>query len=224
MSESRWRRVGWTARRAAVIVGLAAVAALVAVGCSPPADAPLKPAPKASGTSDGTLKITAEEPREMAEGVSQTTTFRWRLPAELSAPGSVTFELDDAGRADKPETDAERVKRVAIASQLALPSPTALDPWHLPGGVILTGDLTDMKKLAPQTWYSWKVMVSSTSTTAQGQFYFRTGGDAVSSPVPTPTGAAARPAALTSPVPAIPAPVPMKAVPVGSPAASGTKP
>jgi hypothetical protein len=49
-----------------------------------------------------------------------------------------------------------------------------LDPFDPPAGCILTGDLADMKQLAPNTWYRWTVRAVGGNIGVEGTFHFRT--------------------------------------------------
>ena len=158
----------------------AIVATILAAGCkgTPPAE-PASPPPTDT-------HLAALEPPDMAQDVSLTPRFFWRLPTALSVPTSVSFSLAEAGQGDQPVKDAAAEKPLAFASGLADVSPTMLAPFHPPSGCILTGDLTDMKHLQPNTWHRWSVRVIGAGDVPESQFFFRTQADGTAPPPATP--------------------------------------
>ena len=119
--------------------------------------------------------LQAVEPRDMAQEVSRRPTFKWRLPASIGDPFVVSFKLFKVGDVDDPRRPGAPERQIAFASGLHTASPTQLDPFDPPSGCTLTGDLTDMTQLAPNTWYRWTVRaVGSDTGGVEGNFHFRT--------------------------------------------------
>jgi hypothetical protein len=129
-------------------------------------------------------RLTAIEPRSMAEQVALTPTFKWRLPSAVSVPRLVSFTLFEFGQTAEPPKAADEGKKIAFASGLHDVSPTALDPFHPPAGCVVGGDLRDMKQLKGNTWYLWRVRVLGEGEGFHSDFYFRTRTD--SEPFVTP--------------------------------------
>ncbi len=146
-------------------------AAILVMGCDsgPPEAPPETPPPPTQ------RNIVALQPRDMAEQVTRRPTFSWKLPPKVASPALVSFTLAEAG--DRPIRDQGGLKRVAFASGLHTKSPNGLDPWKPPPGCVLTGDLTDMNQLKPNTWYRWSVRAASPSDATHADFYFRTRSD-----------------------------------------------
>ena len=147
------------------------LAAAVASGCrsqppDEPPDAGMPPVPES--------RIVAVSPADRALEASRRPTFEWRLPPTVEAPRLVSFTLAEAGNGPAPVEDEARQKRLAFASGLHSSSPTGIDPWDPPAGCVLTGDLTDLDQLSPQTWHRWSVRAVSDTDSAQADFYFRT--------------------------------------------------
>lgn len=146
-------------------IAVVLAAAILVMGCdSGPPDTP-PPLQK---------DIVALQPRDMAEQVTRRPTFSWKLPPKVASPALVSFTLAEAGDGDRPIQDESGWKRVAFASGLHTKSPNGIDPWKPPTGCVLTGEVTDMKQLKPNTWYRWSVRAASPSDATHADFYFRT--------------------------------------------------
>jgi hypothetical protein len=157
---------------AIVLLGTAALAA----GCKPP---PAPPAPKPA-EPPAEKNIVAVEPRDGAHEVLLTPTFKWKLPAAVGTPRLVSFTLFELGQGAEPPKPRDKDKEIAFASGLHDVSPTALDPSHPPAGVVLTGELRDLKeadrRLKPETWYRWRIRaLGENNAVIQADFFFRTG-------------------------------------------------
>jgi hypothetical protein len=154
-------------------MGLAiAVAALAAAsGCSPDSD---KPATPSAADAAAERKILAVEPPDMTQEASRRPAFRWRLPPSLRSPSTVTFKLFEVGRAEDPRKAAAQEKQVALGTSLAEANSTGFDPFKPQPPAVLTGDILDMKQLAPDTWYHWRIRIISDLAAADADFYFRT--------------------------------------------------
>jgi hypothetical protein len=156
---------------AVVLLGAAALAA----GCKSP---PAPPAPKPA-EPPAEKNIVALEPRDGAHEVLLTPTFKWKLPAAVDTPRLVSFALFELGQSAEPPKPGDKDNEIAFASGLHDVSPTALDPFHPRAGVVLTGDLRDMKeadrRLKPETWYRWRIRALGEDQRATADFFFRTG-------------------------------------------------
>jgi hypothetical protein len=118
--------------------------------------------------------IQAVEPREGAQDVSLTPTFKWRLPSTLGVPRLVSFTLTEFGQTADPPGPGDAGKEAAFASGLHDVSPASLDPFNPPPGVVLTGDLRDSGQLKPNTWYRWAVRAIGADFSARADFLFKT--------------------------------------------------
>lgn len=149
---------------------LMAGALVLAAGCksqpAPPPEGPPTPPPD--------THITTIEPRNMAEELTLTPAFKWKLPSTVGSPQLVSFSLFELGQAAEPPKPTDEGKQIAFASGLHDVSPTALDPFHPPPGCVLTGGLTDMKQLKGNTWYRWHIRAMGSGPVVQADFYFRT--------------------------------------------------
>jgi hypothetical protein len=152
-----------------VVLALAGALTLSA-GCK---SEPAPPAPKPP-EAPPEKHIQAVEPRDGGQEVTLTPTFTWRLPSALGAPRLVSFTLSEFGQTAPPPKPGAEGKQIAFASGLHDVSPTSLDPFHPPAGVVLTGDLRDSKQLKGDTWYRWKIRALGEDKTEQAGFLFRT--------------------------------------------------
>jgi len=154
-------------------------AAVLAAGCEA-GDEPVVPTPP---EESGPATIRAVKPPNGVRRISRRPTFAWTLPKPLMEDARVTFILADAGTGAEPVTDEAGQRRIATVTGLDASSPEALDLWDPPGGCVLTGEVTDMRQLAPETWYRWRVRAVALRTAAHADFYFRTR-DTSAVPVP----------------------------------------
>jgi hypothetical protein len=149
--------------------------AVLAAGCKSP---PAPPAPKPA-EPPAEKNIVAVEPRDGAHEVLLTPTFRWKLPSAVGTPRLVSFTLFELGQGAEPPKPRDQDKEIAFASGLHDVSPTALDPSHPPAGVVLTGELRDLKeadrRLKPETWYRWRIRALGENHGVTADFFFRTG-------------------------------------------------
>jgi len=152
--------------RRSVLLGAAVV---LAAGCAteePPSS------PEGDEAAPGAIR--AVTPGNMSQRISRRPRFQWNLPKRLAEATHVTFLLAEAGTGAEPVTDEARERRIATVTGLDASSPEALDLWDPPGGCVLTGEVSDMSQLAPETWYRWRVRALAPGTAAHADFYFRT--------------------------------------------------
>jgi hypothetical protein len=156
---------------AVVLLGAAALAAGCKSPPAPPAPTPAEPPAEKN--------VVALEPRDGAHEALLTPTFKWKLPAAVGTPRLVSFTLFELGQGAEPPKPGDKDKEIAFASGLHDVSPTALDPLHPRAGVVLTGELRDMKeadrRLKPQTWYRWRIRALGENQAVTADFFFRTG-------------------------------------------------
>jgi hypothetical protein len=152
-------------RRTLIVTGVLVLAA----GC-----ADEEPAPEPEPGNAPTTRIRAVEPEAMMQRVSRRPVFKWTLPKRLERATLVTFILAEAGTGEQPVTDEARRRRIATVTGLDESSPEAVNLWDPPAGCVLTGEVTDMSQLAPETWYHWRVRVVAAGTGDHADFYFRT--------------------------------------------------
>jgi hypothetical protein len=110
----------------------------------------------------------------MFQEASRKPVFRWKLPPQLRSPNIVTFKLFEVGVAEDPRKAADQEKPVALVTGLAGTNSTEVDPFKPVSPAVLTGDIQDMKQLAPNVWYHWRVRAVSDLGVATADFYFRT--------------------------------------------------
>lgn len=146
------------------------VTAVMAVGAGCEEEAP-RPAPPSQPTSPRN-EVVAVRPPDGARGIAVRPRFKWELPASLKAATYVGFELRRVSGPD--QTGRNQGTEVAFASGLHDTTPTELDPFRPPDGVIVTGRLRDAGSLEPGTWYRWNVTAMAPGATGRGMFFFRT--------------------------------------------------
>jgi hypothetical protein len=161
-------------------LALLVVALAAASGCK--SDPSGNAAPPAGVDPLADQKIQAVEPHDMSQEAGRKPVFRWRLPTALRSPNIVTFKLLEIGLAEDPRKAAEQARQIALVTGLAGVSPTELNPFKPPSPAVLTGEVLDMKQLAPNTWYCWKVRVMGDLGAADADFYFRTRADDAAAP------------------------------------------
>ena len=151
-----------------------AVAALAA-GCQPaPSENPAKP-PAAPDKEKEPETLVAVSPADLAEAVTLTPPFKWKIPPRLGVPTNVSFTLMELGSGEAPpKAGGAAGKQIGFCSGLHDTSPTALDLFHPPAGSILTGDVRSVKGLKPGTWYAWTVRAISEDKSQTGEFVFKT--------------------------------------------------
>ena len=154
-------------------MGLAIMVAALAAASGCRSDSGKSAATSAAGAA-AERNITAVEPLNMTQEASRKPVFRWRLPSSLRSPGAVTFKLFEVGRVEDPRKEAGQEKQIALGTSLAGANSTDFEPFKPQPPVVLTGDIVDMKQLAPNTWYHWRVRVISDLAAGDADFYFRT--------------------------------------------------
>lgn len=94
----------------------------------------------------------------------------------MGMPQHLSLALVECGPGDAPPdtNDGAAGRQIAFCSGLHDTSPSELDPFNPPPGSILTGDITSMKALEPETWYQWTVRSIADGDSDQGVFLFKT--------------------------------------------------
>ena len=149
--------------------------ALLAAGCQPaPNENPAKPAVQPDKEKEPDTLV-AVSPADLAEGVTLTPAFKWKIPPRLGVPTNVSFTLMELGASDTPpKAGGAAAKQIGFCSGLSDTSPTALDLFHPPAGSILTGDVRSVKELKPGTWYAWTIRAIGEDRSQTGEFVFKT--------------------------------------------------
>jgi len=155
--------------RTRLVLMVAALA--LASGCRSDSD---KSAASSAAEAAAERKIQAVEPPDMTQEASRKPVFRWKLPSALRSPGTVTFKLFEVGQVEDPRKAAGQEKQIALGTNLAETNSTDFNPFKPQSPAVLTGDILDLKQLAPNTWYHWRVRVISDLATGDADFYFRT--------------------------------------------------
>ena len=119
-------------------------------------------------------KIQAVEPHDMTQEAGRKPIFRWKLPAILHSPNIVTFKLFEIGLVEDPRKGVEQARQIAPVTGLAGASPTEVDPFKPLAPAVITGEILDLKQLAPNTWYCWKIRALSDLGAGDAIFFFRT--------------------------------------------------
>jgi hypothetical protein len=148
------------------------LSAALAAGCkSEPPPVPTGPTP---AEVEAARHIQAVEPRDMAQEVSRRPILHWKIPAGLGNVQMMSFALYDLGKVEDPRKDGGEGNQIAFISGLMGGGMVTLDPFAPPGGSVTTGDIRQMRQLAPQVWYRWKVRAISGAQVEQAEFYFKT--------------------------------------------------
>jgi hypothetical protein len=147
------------------------VTAMMAVGAGCEEGEAPRPAPPEQPTPPRN-EVVAVRPPDGAREIAVRPRFKWELPGSLKAATYVGFELRRVSGPD--QTGRDQGMEVALASGLDDTTPTALNPFNPPDGVIVTGMLRDAGRLEPGTWYRWTVTAMAPGATGQGMFFFRT--------------------------------------------------